>query len=212
MSQPDETPPLIESIEEVIGAADTLRMHGSPTLLQVAVGIARSKIGQREDVDEDGNGLNTGDICDWSREGMTTRDGLPWCGFFACQCVRRAILALSPPEAAPLLVEWRAIDSGSCIELWTNLEARDLAVRAVPGQPPPIGAYFVFYVEIKRGKPVMKDGLPHLLHVGVVDRPVGALLISVSGNSTGQAVAENRPLLTDPKIWGYGLLPAWASG
>ena len=35
--------------EEALGAADTLRQHGAPTLLQVAVGIARSKIGQREE-------------------------------------------------------------------------------------------------------------------------------------------------------------------
>lgn len=204
------TPGVPQDVGRVIAAARTLELHGHPSIAQAALGIARSKIGEKEP--DRKQHRNTGPIVDWCLEGMTEDDAGPWaewCAFFACQCVRRALIAAGAD--AVTLREWRHLASGSCSRLWRKLERRELAVRHVIGTPPPEGVYFVFYANLgKQGEYLYHDdGRPDLKHVGIVDRVSGELLHDVSGNTTATCdrVAEGRHMLNDPRVWGFGLLP-----
>lgn len=201
-----------QPIERVIAAARTLELHGSPSIAQAALGIARSKIGEREP--DRRNHPNEGPIVDWSLEGLTSRDAggwAQWCCYFACQCVRRALIAAGAD--AVTIREWRKLvrGGGSCSQTWAGLDAAGLTVRYVQGMAIPQGVYFVFYCHTdENGQPKYhSDGLPDLKHVGVYDRVTGILLQDVSGNTTPTAdrVAEGSRLLSSPDIFGFAYLP-----
>lgn len=204
-------PGVPQPIERVIAAAQTLELHGSPSIGQAALGIARSKIGEREP--DRKQHRNQGPIVDWCLEGLTSDEAGPWaewCAFFACQCVRRALIAANAD--AVTLRDWRrTYASGSCSRLWQRLEKHGLAIRHVSGHAPPEGAYFVFFANLgKQGEYLYHDdGRPDLKHVGIVDRAAGQLLRTVEGNAspTADRVAEGTHMLDDVRIYGFGRLP-----
>lgn len=196
------TPGVPQDIGRAIEAARTLELHGSPSLAQAAAGIARSKIGEREPNRQERP--NEGPIVDWSLEGLTSRDAGPWaqwCAYFACQCVRRALIAAGA-DAMTLRDFRRNWASGSCTSLWTKYDNAGLATRHVPGQPLPEGAYFLFFGE-------ERDGKPHLRHVEVIDRHNNLSVTHVGGNTSRHAdrVVEHQTLLVDEDIYGTARLP-----
>ena len=200
-----------QDIGRVIAAAATLELHGNPTLSQAALGIARSKIGEKEPNRREHP--TTGPIVDWSLEGLTEDEAGPWaewCSYFACQCVRRALIAAGAD--AVTLRDWRkTYASGSVSRLWQRLEKHGLAVRHDQLNPPPEGVYFVFYANLGKAGEYLyhDDGRPNLKHVGIYERTTGAMIFDVSGNTTATAdrVAEGSHLISDPKVWGFAHLP-----
>lgn len=195
-------------------AVTTIRLHGAPTLAQVARGIGRAKLGWAEIRDAAGKGTNAGPICAWSREGMYGHDGQAWCSCFACQTVRRAILEMGPAGES-MLEEWNHIATGDCDELWIRLEARGLVRLHVPGQAPPAGAFFVFFITLDEQKqPVFHaTGKPNLRHVGLVDEPLEGEpppppdhFRTIEGNS-GDRVAQHTYDFEHVGLHSYALLP-----
>ena len=196
-----------QDISRVIGAAATLELHGSPSLAQSALEIARSKLGQKEP-DRKGH-PNEGEIVRWALEGLTSREPGPWaswCAFFVCQCVRQALIAAGAD--ALTIRDWRkTYASGSCTSLWHRLDSAGLAIRHSPSQPIPEGACFVFF----GGDKTHDDGKIELSleHVGIYDRCAGELILTIEGNASATAdrVAEGKHMITNPRVWGFGLLP-----
>lgn len=200
------TPGVPQDIGRVIAAARTLELHGSPSIGQTAIGILRAQVGQKEPDRKEHR--NEGPIVDWCLEGLTSRPAgawSQWCAYAACQGVRRALIASNAD--AMTISDWRrTYASGSCTTLWERLERHGLVQKRTPGGDVPPGAYFLFFGGMK-----MKDGVLalDLYHVEAVDRQIGALVQTIGGNSGPHAdmMAENRHLLTDPDIWGWGFLP-----
>ncbi len=195
---------------QYVAAARTLELHGSPTLGQAALGIARSKIGEHEPNRKEHP--NTGPIVSWSLEGLTEDAPGPWaewCGFFACQCPRRALIAAGAD--AMTLRDWRNnYASGSVSRIWQKHERHGLTVRHDPSKPVPEGVYFVFYANLGPSGEYLyhDDGRPNLRHIGIYERTAGGLLCDVSGNTTPTAdrVAEGQHRLDDPHIYGFSWL------
>jgi len=195
-----------QSIERVIAAARTLELHGHPSIAQTAIGILRSKVGEREP--DRREHPNEGPIVDWCLEGLTTRPAgawSQWCSYAACQGVRRALIAAGAD--AVTIRDWRkTYASGSCTALWHRLEEHGLTIKHTPGAPVPEGAYFIFF-----GGEIEKDGAValSLRHVEAVDRQMGPLVFTIGGNSGPKAdmMSENKHSLADPDIYGWGRLP-----
>lgn len=200
------TPGVPVDIETALRGARTLELHGSPSLAQAAIGILRTKVGEREPNRKEHR--NEGPIVDWCLEGLTDRPAgawAEWCAFAACQGPRRALIAAGAD--AITIRDWRrTYASGSCTALWHRLEAHGLVVRHTPGGSVPEGAYFIFFGGMKE-----KDGemVLDLHHVEAVDRQMGALVLCIGGNSGPHAdmMSENKHMLDDPDIWGWGFLP-----
>lgn len=192
-----------------LGAAETLRQWGDPSIAQAARDIARSKLGWAEIRGLDGKGTNTGPICTWSYEGLYAHDGDAWCADFACQCVRRALLALDPKIGGPLLVDWKHWATGDCDKLWANLSSRGLTEAHEIGATLPPDSFFVFFQHLapQTGAPIThSDGRPNVQHVGIVDRIRAADVMTLEGNSA-DAVAERSHMLADRRILGVARLP-----
>lgn len=194
------------TIDSHVAAARTLELHGVPSIAQAAVGILRSKVGEKEP--DRRNRPNEGMIVDWCLEGLTTRPAgawSQWCAYAACQGVRRALIAAGAD--AVTIRDWRkTYASGSCTALWHRLEEHGLTIKHTPGAPVPEGAYFIFF-----GGEIEKDGAValSLRHVEAVDRQMGPLVFTIGGNSGPKAdmMSENKHSLADPDIWGWGRLP-----
>ncbi len=206
MSQPKDTPvdqgePEILDVEDIVGAADTLRLHGQPTLLQTIRGVARGELGQHEEDGENwGPAIRKYAAPFVSAPRLATfapgqkRQGLlQWCSLFGCWCVFRGLeIEHRPPE---LLREWRRMASAEVPKLHERMDAAGLIAPFVPGEPPPEGTIFVFFRK--------------LAHVAIFDAVMGALIVTIDGNSGPRCVEvyENKHQLTDARIDCYGRMP-----
>lgn len=198
-------PGVPQDIRRVIAAAQTLELHGSPSIAQAALGIARRQVGQRETP-----GLkNQGPIVEKvARPFLSERrfvetypkGALQWCSFFACWAVLEALKAAGArPEQVAI---WMRIASGSCGALHERLDKLGLVTSHVPGAPIPEGTYFVFFG-------TEKDGAPDLSHVGIYEATMGQLVCTIEGNSghKADAVSEGRHMIDDPRLHSTARLP-----
>lgn len=200
MSDPQAPEGPFPTVSQVLAGADTLPLHGKPSLLQTVRGIARSKIGRREQ-----GGKNWGPVVIDAATpllkperlatfapGAENAGKLEWCALFACDCVLEALQADGrPPEQ---IREFRRLASAEVPKLYARMDAAGLTAPFVPGEAPPEDAIFVFFRK--------------LAHVEIYDLTMGQLIVTVGGNTGPKSdeVAENRHLLTDARIDGYGRL------
>ena len=168
--------------------AGTLPGPPGPVRLD-ALEVARERIGQKEE-----GGNNMGPICEWSKQGLTTRvrDPLMWCAFFACQCFRQALLRRGRHEQ---LAKWLKLASGDCDKFWAQLSKEGWTWRigertAEPGD-------LVFF-----GGPSSLVALD-LHHVEIVD----AQGHTIGGNAGPKADRVWGGRSDTRGVWGYARVP-----
>lgn len=203
MSAPPEGP--FPTVEEVLAAADTLPLGGIDLLTRIR-GFARAQIGRHEE-----GGKNWGAVVQDAATplikperlatfapGAEHAGRLDWCSLFAGDCPLEVLIALGAPEEQ--IRRWRCTASSEVPVFHERLRAEGCIVPSVPGEPPPDDVLFAFFRK--------------LAHVEIFDMCLGALIVTIGGNSGPRAteVAENRHRLTDPRIDCYARLPAWVTG
>lgn len=191
----------IEPMEQHLGAADTLRQWGPPTLLQRIRSIARGELGQHEEDGENwGPAIQKYGAAILSPErlasfapGQKRAGKLQWCNLLAAWCTLEGLKADGrPPEQ---LREWRRLMSAEVPVTHERMLAAGYIAPFVPGEPPPPDTVFAFFRKLS--------------HIAIVDETMGALVITIDGNSGPRCVEvyENKHALTDSRIDCWGRMP-----
>lgn len=200
MSDPTAPQGEFPTVSQVLAGADTLPLHGKPSLLQTIRGIARAELGQHEEEGENwgpavrkyaGPFLSAERLASFA-PGQKRQGLMQWCGMFASWCVREGLHADGrPPEQ---LAEWRRMASAEVPKLHERLAAAGLIEPFVPGEAPPEDTILVFFRK--------------LAHVAIFDQVLGQLIVTIDGNSGPKCVEvyENKHMLTDARVDCYGRL------
>ena len=201
MSDPTAPEGPFPTVSQVLAGADTLPLHGKPSLLQTIRGIARAELGQREDEGENwgrcvrkyGSPFISAPRLATFAPGQKRQGLMQWCGIFAFWCALEGLKAdRRPPEQ---LAELRRLASAEVPKAHERMAAAGLIAPFVPGEAPPEDAIFVFFRK--------------LAHIAIFDQVLGQLIVTIDGNSGPKCVEvyENKHLVTDARIDGYGRLP-----
>lgn len=183
--------------------ADAITQPGIPGPVRLdALEHARARIGQREQ-----GGRNLGPICEWSKQGLTTRvrDPLPWCAFFVCQCVRQVLQQRGRQEQ---LARWLQLASGSCDQLWARLSSEGWTWRLDESKQEPAnlvhpGDLVFFGSAPKKTLVCAMPPLVNLTHVEFADSDGH----TIGGNAGPKADRVWGGKRSTKGVWGYARIP-----